>query len=201
MMNMHIKISVLGYTATLKRFTSWYWYHTQSTVYAVLTHLHLPSCLRESCPNLSFAVSFQAQNAASKCRHPSSSALPQIHSKPLVGARTAGQDATLFPWDKALRPLSGRLAAAIWFWGAGIPLGSWSPLSQNTPLHCRGSLPFLLFWKSGIWQVFVLSRNTLTPDEGLGLVYTAGYLTALISPSHRTDTVISDKGKICLERD
>lgn len=91
--------------------------------------------------------------------------------------------------------------------GCNLVLGCWHPPGllelplpkRSTPLQGKPSLSALL--EEWDLQVFALSRNTLTPDEGLGLMYTAGYLTALISPSHRTDTVISDKGKICLERD
>lgn len=43
--------------------------------------------------------------------------------------------------------------------------------------------------------------SAASTGRGPGLVYTAGYSTALISPSHRMDIVISNKGKIYLERD
>lgn len=68
---------------------------TRSTANAALT---LPVCLSESCPSPPLQRQFRLKI------QPSSADTPKF-SEPLVGARTAGQDATLFPWDRALCPL------------------------------------------------------------------------------------------------
>lgn len=70
------------------------------------------------------------------------------------------------------------------------------PGCSELPLPARENLPFRL------WQDSVLSRNTLTPDEVRGTKaatcrgeFDSSYL------SKSQDIGISDKGKICLERD
>jgi len=65
-----------------------------------------------------------------------------------------------------------------------------------------GSLPFRLRWEEWDLAGFPCSAEMCLHErrgEAPRLVYTAGYLMALISPSHRT--LIADKGKICLEKD